>query len=154
MEDASYFSIAVFLEGLVNADYRPMVWDRIRDTILARDIENKFSRSLIRFTLHLTALDCYSPNLLRKVFFMDIKNNETMKSIYARELLLLHQSVRTLYPMYNGPWPSQEIIEYATTLRPTASACSFRAALERALGGPQYVHNDLRTKLGHYIGNL
>lgn len=155
LKDISYFKISVFLEGLTNANYKPVVWDTIRDAILANKIENKSSsRSLIRFVINLIALDCYSPSLIGKVFSTDIKNNETMKNIYAREMLLLYQSIKTLYPMYDGLWPSREIIEYAATLQPASPIYSCRAALERALGGSQYVYNDLKTKLGHYIGNF
>ncbi|XP_072744729.1 uncharacterized protein [Anoplolepis gracilipes] len=157
LKDASYFKVSIFLEGFINADYKPVFWDTIRDAILANEVENKsFRKSMIRFALYLTALDCYSPNLLKKVFSENIKTaNETMKNIYARELLLLYQSVKTLYPTYDGPWPSQDILEYATvSVSRFLPTCSVRAALELALGGPQYIHNDLKTRLGHYIDHV
>lgn len=154
LKDAPYFKISIFLKGLTNADYKPVFWDTIRDAILANEVENKpFRKSMIRFALHLTALDCYSPNLIKKVFSENIKANDTMKDIYARELLLLYQSTKTLYPTYDGPWPSQDILKYAIdNVNPILPTYSMRAALELALGGPQYIHNDLRTRLGHYIG--
>lgn len=155
LKDASYFKLSVFLEGFVNADYKPVFWDTIRDAILASRIENKsFSRSMIRFALHLTALDCYNPKLLDKVFSQNIQNNEPLKDVYARELLLLYQSVKTLYPTYDGSWPSQDILEYAIVLSPILPTFSLRSALELALGGPQYIHNNLKTRLGHHIGKL
>ncbi|KMQ90714.1 fast kinase domain-containing protein 2 [Lasius niger] len=157
LKDASYFKLSIFLEGFTNADYKPVFWDTIRDAILANEVENKsFMKSMIRFALHLIALDCYSPKLLDKVFSQNIKSsNETMKNIYAREILLLYQSVKTLYPMYDGPWPLQDILEYATvSVSPVLPTCSVRAALELALGGSQYVHNDVRTRLGHYIDHV
>jgi len=160
LKNASYFRISIFLEGLINADYKPVFWDVIRDAILANKVENKvFNRSMIKFALHLIALDCYSPNLISKVFSKIINTNEPMKNIHMRELLLLYQSVKTLYPAYNGPWPSQDILEHAisihkTLLGPILPTFSLKMALELALGGPQYVYNDMRTKLGHYIGKL
>lgn len=160
LKDASYFKVFIFLEGLINADYKPVFWDVIRDAILANKGENKvFNKSMIKFALHLIALDCYSPSLISKVFSQIIRTNEPIKDIHVRELLLLYQSVKTLYPMYNGPWPSQDILEHAinihkTLLSPILPTFSLKMALELALGGPQYVHNDLRTKLGHYIGKL
>ncbi|KYN16616.1 PREDICTED: uncharacterized protein LOC108764067 [Trachymyrmex cornetzi] len=159
LKDASYFKVSIFLEGLINADYKPVFWDIIRDAILANKVENKiFNRSMIKFALHLIALDCYSPNLISKVFSQIIKTNDAM-DIHVRELLLLYQSVKTLYPMYNGPWPSQDILEHAvnihrTLLSPILPTFSLKTALELALGGPQYVHNNLRTKLGHYIDHV
>ncbi|XP_011701322.1 PREDICTED: uncharacterized protein LOC105458007 [Wasmannia auropunctata] len=160
LKNASYFRIFIFLEGLINADYKPVFWDIIRDAILANKMEIKvYNRSMIKFALHLIALDCYSPNLISKVFSQIIKTNEPMEDIYVRELLLLYQSVKTLYPMYNGPWPSHDILEHAisihkTLLSPIFSTFSLKTALELALGGPQYVHNDLKTKLGHYIDHV
>ncbi|XP_071650536.1 uncharacterized protein [Temnothorax longispinosus] len=160
LKNASYFRVSIFLEGLINADYKPVFWDIIRDAILANKVENKvFNRSMIKFALHLIALDCYSPSLISKVFSQIIKANESVRNIHMRELLLLYQSVKTLYPMYNGPWPSQDILEHAisihkTLLSPILPTFSLKTALELALGGPQYVHNDLRTKLGHYIDHV
>lgn len=156
LKAASYFKISIFLEGFVNADYKPVFWDTIRDAIFANEVENKFFRkSMIKFTLHLTALDCYNPNLLKKVFSENIKTtrtDRTRKNIYAKEILLLYQSVKTLYPTYDGPLPSQDILKYAININSTLPKYSIKAALELALGGPQYVYNNLRTKLGHYIG--
>lgn len=156
LKDATYMKLFNFLEGFIYADYKPVFWDTIRDAILANEAENKsIGRSTIRFALYLTALDCYSPSLLSKVFSYNIKySNEANKDILAREMLLLYQSIKTLYPMYEGPWPSQDILEYITTLDPISSAYSLKPALELALGGPLYVHNNLRTKLGHHIGEL
>ncbi|XP_077275241.1 uncharacterized protein LOC143904434 [Temnothorax americanus] len=160
LKNASYFRVSIFLEGLINADYKPVFWDVIRDAILANKVENKvFNRSMIKFALHLIALDCYSPSLIGKVFSQIIKANESMRNIHMRELLLLYQSVKTLYPTYNGPWPSRDILERAisihkTLLGPILPTFSLKTALELALGGPQYVHNDLRTKLGHYIDHV
>lgn len=158
LKNATYLKISIFLKGLINADYKPVFWDVIRDAILANKVE-VFNRSMIKFALHLVALDCYSPSLISKVFSQVIKPNEPIKDIHMRELLLLYQSVKTLYPTYNGPWPSQDILEYAisihkTLLSPILPTFSLKMALELALGGPQYVHNDLKTKLGHYIGKL
>jgi len=154
LKDASYVNISIFIKGFINADYKPVFWDTIRDAILANNMEDKsISISIIRLALHMIALDCYNPNLLDKVFSYDI-NNVPMKNICARELLLLYQSVKTLYPAYNGSWPSQDIIRYAIDLGPTLPSFSLKVALELALGGPQYIHNNLRTKLGHHIGKL
>lgn len=158
LKDASYLRVFVFLEGLINADYKPVFWDIIRDAILANKVNKFDGRSMIKFALYLIALDCYSPCLISKVFTQIIKTNEPMKNIHMRELLLLYQSIKTLYPMYNGPWPSQDILEHAVsiqrTLHPILPTSSLKMALELALGGPQYIHNSLRTKLGHYIGKL
>lgn len=160
LKDASYFRISTFLKGLINADYKPVFWDVIRDAILASKVENKvYNKSMIKFALHLIALDCYSPSLISKAFSQIIQTNEPIEDIRVRELLLLYQSVKTLYPMYSGPWPSQSILKHAinihkTLLSPILPTVSLKTALELALGGPQYVHNDLRTKLGHYIGKL
>ncbi|KAL0132532.1 hypothetical protein PUN28_000346 [Cardiocondyla obscurior] len=159
LRDASYFRISIFLEGLINADYKPVFWDTIRDALLANKVENKiFNSSMIKFALHLIALDCYSPSLISKVF-SNIKANELMRIVHVRELLLLYQSVKTLYPMYDGPWPSQDVLEHAigidkALLKPILPIYSFEKSLELALGGPQYIYNDLRTKLGHFIDHV
>ncbi|EFN64702.1 hypothetical protein EAG_06931 [Camponotus floridanus] len=156
LKDASFFKVSIFLEGLNNADYKPVFWDIIRDAIFASEVENKFFRkSMIKFALLLTALDCYNPNLLKKVFSENIKIRiDKRKNIYAKEILLLYQSVKTLYPTYDGPLPSQEILEYAFNISPTFPKYSIKAALELALGGPQYICNNLRTKLGHHIDHV
>ncbi|XP_011874630.1 PREDICTED: uncharacterized protein LOC105565776 isoform X2 [Vollenhovia emeryi] len=160
LKDASYFRISIFLEGLINADYKPVFWDVIRDAILANKVENKiFNKSMIKFALHLIALDCYSPSLISKVFSQIVRSNEPMMHTHLRELLLLYQSVKTLYPMYDGPWPLRDLLEHAISIRktlltPLLPTFSLRTALELALGGPQYVHNDLSTKLGHYIDHV
>lgn len=154
LKEASYFKVSIFLEGLNNADYKPVFWDIIRDAIFASEMEYKFFRkSMIKFALLLTALDCYNPNLLKKIFSENIKiRTDKRKNIYAKEILLLYQSVKTLYPTYDGPLPSQDILEYAINISPTLPKYSIKAALELALGGPQYICNNLRTKLGHHIG--
>lgn len=156
LKDASYYKLSIFLEGFTNADYKPVFWDIIKDAILANEVENKpFRRSMIRFALHLIALDCYSPKLLDKVFSQNIRSDNIMKNIYAKEILLLYQSVKTFYPMYDESWPSQDILEHATVaVNPVPPMWSLRAALELALGGSQYVHNDVRTRLGHYIDHV
>jgi len=52
LKNASYFRVSIFLEGLINADYKPIFWDVIRDAILANKVENKvFNRSMIKFVL-------------------------------------------------------------------------------------------------------
>lgn len=153
LKNASYVQVSIFIKGFINADYKPVFWDTIRDAILANDMENKsISISMIRFVLHMIALDCYNPDLLDKVFSYNTDSNVSMKNICARELLLLYQSVKTLYPAYNGSLPSQELIRYAVNLGPMLAKFSLRAPLELALGGPQYVCNDLKTRLGHHVG--
>ncbi|XP_012226400.1 FAST kinase domain-containing protein 2, mitochondrial-like [Linepithema humile] len=156
LKDATYIKLFSFLEGFIYADYKPVFWDTIRDAILANQVENKSTgKSIIRFALYLTALDCYSPSLLSKVFSYNIKNNEeAYTDILAREMLLLYQSIKTLYPMYEGPWPSQDTLEYITNLDPIMPTFSLKAALELALGGPLYIHNNLKTKLGHHIDHV
>ncbi|XP_026829702.1 FAST kinase domain-containing protein 2, mitochondrial [Ooceraea biroi] len=152
LKGASYTKVFTFIKGFINADYKPVFWDVIRDAILANNM--KFvSISTIKFALHMIALDCYNPSLLDKVFSYNV-NNIPMKDTCARELLLLYQSVKTLYPNYNGSWPSQDLIQHAIDLGTTKPTYSLRGALELALGGPQYVHNDLKTKLGHHIDHV
>ncbi|XP_014486089.1 PREDICTED: uncharacterized protein LOC106750330 [Dinoponera quadriceps] len=156
LKGASYNKISTFLEGFINADYKPVFWDTIKDAILENIETDKrfFNRSFIRFALHLIALDCYSTNLLRKVFSINVRLNEPMKNVYAREMLLLYQSVKALYPTYDGPWPQQDLLEYANTIKLTPPAHSLKPALERALGGPQYAHHNLKTRLGHHIDHV
>lgn len=156
LKDASYYDMYNFLEGFVNADYKPVFWDTIRDAILANKIgtRHRGKSLLIKFALHLTALDCYNPDLISKAISEYMASNKHVRNTCATELLLLYQAVKTLYPMYDGPWPSQDILEHTTAFRSTSSVCSFRAALERALGGSRYLYNDVRTKLGHYIDHV
>lgn len=155
LKDLTCHKIYIILEGFINADYKPVFWDTIKDIMLenieTEEIPNKL---YIRLVLYLIALDCYNPHLLKKSFSINIKSNDPKKDIYAREILLLYQSVKTMYSTYAGPWPQESLLEYANTIKLTPPAYSFKPALERALGGPQYVHNDLKTKLGHHIGEL
>lgn len=159
LKDESQKNISSFLQGFVNADYKPVSWDTIREAIIENIERNcrydKNNRLLIRLTLYLLALDHYNQCLLSKVFSTIIRTDEPMRHIYTKEILLLYQSVKALYPMYNGPWPQQDLLEYANTiqLNPVPDY-SLKLGLERALGGPQYVHNDLKTKLGHHIGKI
>ncbi|XP_019700557.1 uncharacterized protein LOC105190972 isoform X2 [Harpegnathos saltator] len=156
LKDMTFHKMSIFLEGLVNADYKPLFWDTIKDTIMENiKIDNgPYNRLFIRLALHLVALDCYSSNLLNYVFSIFIRNNEPLRDVYTREILLLYQSVKTLYPMYNGSWPQEHLLEYANTIKLIPPTYSLQPGLERALGGPQYVHNNLRTKLGHYIDHV
>lgn len=157
LKDASLKKLSIFLEGFVNADYKPSFWDTIKETIIETKIViTSLNRSLIKFALYLIALDCYNPDLLRIVFSIIIKDikDESLKNVYASEMLLLYQSIKTMYPMYDGPWPQQDLLEYVNMIKLIPPAYSLKPGLERALGGPQYVYNDLKTKLGHYIGKL
>ncbi|XP_032664876.1 uncharacterized protein LOC116841261 [Odontomachus brunneus] len=162
LKNESQKNMISLLQGFVNADYKPVFWDTIREAIIeniegnCRSYDNydKSNNLLSRFTLYLLALDYYNPDLLNKVFSRTIRTDETMRHICIEEILLLYQSVKALYPMYDGPWPQQNLLEYANMNLNPALECSLKLGLERALGGSQYVHNDLKTKLGHHIDHV
>jgi len=59
LKNASYFKISIFIRGFINAHYKPIFWDTIREATLASSMENKsINISVIRLALHMIALRC------------------------------------------------------------------------------------------------
>lgn len=70
------------------------------------------------------------------------------------QVLNLYQAVITLFPVYRGPFPSDDIIQSASALNGNhVEVFPLKAALEQAFGGSIYVLTKCYTKMGHFIGN-
>lgn len=70
-------------------------------------------------------------------------------------LISIYQAVKTLYPMYTGPWPNPQTIELAAKTNGIhAMESPLRDSLVQGLGDKRCVLNGVSTKLGHFIGKL
>lgn len=70
-------------------------------------------------------------------------------------ILNLYQLVKSFHPgTYTGPLPPADVLEKAVDYLAKDVDYPLLGALQQGLGGRQYVMSGVRTKLGHFIGNL
>lgn len=153
LQNATFSEILCFLWALTTVDYKPVFWNDIKKVIFERNITKICSHNIqLRFAVALTALDCYYPELIERVFTIDTKQAEYQFDSEEMQLLLeLYQGVKTLYSMYARALPDQNTMECITSLSKNNEEISLKLPLAAALGGQQYVKTKLKTKLGHII---
>ncbi|XP_012272068.1 uncharacterized protein LOC105695254 isoform X2 [Orussus abietinus] len=137
-----------FVQGLSMADYKPIFWENIQSAIISSRIFERIEKmdcDLTRFAVNLLCLDCFLPELLDKIFR---PSNGELK--VNKDIVLLYQAVRALYPMYGGQWFSIDLSN-SEGIHYHKSWFIMQDTLEQALGGRQYVLTAMRTKLGHFI---
>ncbi|XP_015588304.1 uncharacterized protein LOC107264498 isoform X2 [Cephus cinctus] len=145
--------IAILVMGLAIADYKPIFWESMQEAVVKSNLLERTSPgfSWVKFAVHLTSLDCFCPKVITKAFSTTINK----KSNEKRLLLLLYQSVKALNPTYDGPWPPRDALEYAKAWNELRdNHLELLPALQKALGGSQYIISNVRTKLGHYINHV
>ncbi|XP_046401849.1 uncharacterized protein LOC124167849 [Ischnura elegans] len=160
VEDGSAALLICLVNGFSQANYKPKNWDIIEEAILKNEHikSGKLELPWLKFGMELASLGCFSTVLLQRIF-----QEEFLKKFLSREynlidqlqLLLLHQAVKTLYPSYVGPYPPEKMIAAASKLNgDNVEQFVLQGALEKGLGGAAYVHQGLRTHLGHFIDHV
>lgn len=157
LSEAPFTSMMILVNGLAAADYKPIFWESMQEIILAnlKKVEYRCKSTVLEFAISLAVLDCFDVELMRSVFsetFLNILLKREQIDTYWN-LLLLYQSVKSLGSNYNGPLPPQHLIEAAMRSNgPSVTKSNLLPILENAMGGPQYVASNLKSKLGHHIG--
>ncbi|XP_050439340.1 uncharacterized protein LOC126844902 isoform X2 [Adelges cooleyi] len=143
------------------ANYIPPGFHVLKPFILKRLIMQKDILELpwLKLTLNLAVLDCWSEELLEKIFsrsFLQafLKRDDNQQDYNT--LLQLYQAVLTLYPGgYQGLLPPNDILEKAIKVfHPKLEEYPLKTALEHGLGGKDYVITPIRSKLGHFIDHV
>lgn len=135
--------------GIVLADYKPVFWDAIKNSILNVDMSGVEHLKLCYYVFDLACLECFEPRLLHEVFSAKFILSEEHQEI----LLKLHQIVKILCPLYDGPLPSEDILESFKNMKQDKNKkFPLLAALEQAVGGDTYIQTNVKTSLEHYIG--
>lgn len=157
LSKSSQTTIMILVIGLAMSDYKPIFWESMQEIISKRitkdDVQNK--SIYMNFVVGMAVLDFFDFGLIKKVFSESYLQSQLLnkKTRINWNLLLLYQSVKTFCPTYAGPWPSQQILDTAmNNISSTTEKPSLLPALEKALGGSQYVLSNLKSKIGHQIG--
>lgn len=148
------FDIYTLIRSFVIADYKSHQWNIMKAMLLNYIINTNYSiHNLITIVYRMISLDCYSPELLERVFTLyycasdNVKNKGSLWNI-----LKLHQSISYLYPQYNGIRLSQDMMDKLIATSQHDNFHPLGKHVEEAVGGVQYVKPGLRTKLGDFVG--
>ena len=142
--------IANLVTAFAQADYKPVFWDVIQESIMDERILEASITMIAYIARDLTALDCYCPKLVDKVFEHYAQRNSFTR---RATVLLLYQAMATLYPQYPGPFPISRIFETPKKhLKTKIEDFPLLPSLECALGGSRYVQSNVKSKLAHHIG--
>ncbi|XP_043684605.1 uncharacterized protein LOC122636955 isoform X1 [Vespula pensylvanica] len=153
MKQIRSHNLKTILRTLSNAEYQSVPWFVLENKFLDETFIKKCSiQTLLKYALDLAALNRYYPKMLSTIFTnIDKKILISFTDLDFKRLLLLYQSVKTLYPDYLGPWfDKDEFYMYHISEKVSNE---LRETLERAMGGPQYVLSYLKTKIGHNINH-
>ncbi|KAL2712709.1 hypothetical protein V1478_017664 [Vespula squamosa] len=147
-------NIKTILHTLSNAEYQSVPWFVLENKFLNETFVKQCTlQILIKYAVDLAALNRYYPKMLSTIF---TKINKKVLILFTdldlKRLLLLYQSVKTLYPDYLGPWFDKDEF-YMYCISNQRPSNELRKTLERAMGGPQYVLSYLKTKIGHNINH-
>ncbi|KAI5707082.1 hypothetical protein M8J75_014270 [Diaphorina citri] len=138
-----------FVASLSDGNYKPPHWELIQTYIL-HNFENTFMTSF-------ASLDVYPPFLYDKIFdshFLDKYVREDNVLDYF-QLVSVHQINQTLNPNpQSNLEPPRQFLMKAVEFHRARKEYPLLAALERGLGGKQFVLNDVFTKYYHYIDHL
>lgn len=156
MEKIDAYCLQEILQILSNADYQSVPWLVLENKLLENNFLNESPiKVLLKCGVHLAALNKFYPKLLSKVFTETdvtlLHLNSESNNVYPKRLLFLYQSVKSLYPYYTGPWPNLSAFELTFNIMDIKYINILRTYMEKTMGGPAYVANKLKTKLGHNI---
>ncbi|XP_046740804.1 uncharacterized protein LOC124408127 [Diprion similis] len=155
----SEISIQALVISLAIADYKPIFWERMQEIVLKILDNNQFKSSdlLLDFAISMAVFDCYNSQVIKEVFsenFLSAKMFKN-KSQTRWNLLLLYQSIQTLCSTSVGQSPPEYLLQIAISYNtPSVKKSSLLPALQKAMGGSQFVTSNLRTRLGHYIDHV
>ncbi|OXU28729.1 hypothetical protein TSAR_015690 [Trichomalopsis sarcophagae] len=148
------FHISNLVAGMAFANYKPPFWNELQKIFVEHYNLIPDDVTLCYFTLHLLSLDCFDSQLVKFVFSLDI-DPKLISFAYRKVLQQLYQSIKTLYPTYTGPWPSEEMIQSFETLADKEfKTYPFKSVIEKLVGGPTHVNTNVQTNLGHLIDHL
>lgn len=146
--------IAALVAGMAFANYKPPVWEELQKIIAEHYNVIPDDVTTCYFALNLASLDCFHPRLLKFVFTLEV-DPKLISFAYHKVLQQLYQSVKTLYPSYTGPWPSEELIQsFETLATKELKTYPLQSAIENVVGDPAYVNTNVQTSLGHLIGKI
>ncbi|XP_011309417.1 uncharacterized protein [Fopius arisanus] len=151
---ANKYQIGSFFYALSQADYKPVFWDSIKESLMSEKLLDQNPGKLTKVGLYMASLDCLMPKLIEKVFTQFEVRSEGHTSAKKRFLLLYH-AVKSGFHGYKGPWPSEDLLRGCENI-PAVDREEYplQDAIECALGGQQYVINQLKTKFGYYVDNV
>ncbi|XP_043485471.1 uncharacterized protein LOC122513265 isoform X2 [Polistes fuscatus] len=155
MEEIDAYSLQEILQILSNAEYQSVPWLILESKLLEDKFLNETPvKVLLKCGVHLVALNKFYPKLLSKIFSeINIKSLSLNlgSNVHSNRLLFLHQSVKSMYPYYVGPWPNSSVLKLSYNTLESKFTNTLRIHMERTMGGPGYVASNLKTKLGHNI---
>ncbi|XP_066602762.1 uncharacterized protein [Prorops nasuta] len=149
--------LSYLISGFEKANYKSNSWRFLVKQILDKRLLYKTEYYFLKNATSLLSLDIYNLNIISKALAtLPREHDFEKKSImtFNQMLLLLYHSVKSLYPMYIGPYPADEIITYLTVpqkLHGTNKDYDITSLLQKTFGGNEYVYNNLITKEGHII---
>ncbi|XP_058808618.1 uncharacterized protein LOC131674118 [Phymastichus coffea] len=148
-------TMIVFLHGLANSNFKPSNWESLRDIIFKNYVRLPDHVPMAYLALHIASLDDCNFDMIKHIFTMD-QNLDRLKFDYHETLCELYQIVKTLYPEYTGPWPSDEILNSFKTLQFQYDPKSYPLlpALNKLLEDPVCIKTNVLTSLGHHIDHL
>ncbi|XP_015109298.1 uncharacterized protein LOC107036077 [Diachasma alloeum] len=154
LTNANKYQISSFLHSLSRADYKPVFWDSVKESLMSEKLLDQNVGWLLKPALWMASLDCYWPKLIAKIFTEFEIRGERYTSAMKRILLLYH-TVKSSCPEYQGPWIADNVLRYCEKV-PVVEKTEYplREAIQCALGGPQYVLTSLGTKFGYYVDHV
>ncbi|XP_063991543.1 uncharacterized protein LOC135169990 [Diachasmimorpha longicaudata] len=154
LKNADKHQISSFLLSLSEAEYKPVFWDSIKESLMSEKLLEINVGKLSKVAMWMASLDLYWPKLIARTFTgFEIRGE---KSTSARKrLLLLYYAVKSECPEYKGPWMADHVMKYCKEV-PCLDRTDYplKEAIECSLGGPQYVLTKLRTRFGYYVDHV
>lgn len=145
----------ILLRAILNGDDKQNLWETMKTIIMNEKLLEVSHEQLINISIYLASLNCYWPALLEKIFTTDYTTKLYPVKV-KKKFLFIHSIVKTNYPEYTGPWPSDNLIQMFVSSS-SSSPCNelnspLKSALECAIGGHQYIMANIRFKTSYYIG--
>ncbi|KAF7992805.1 hypothetical protein HCN44_005149 [Aphidius gifuensis] len=150
-EDADYHVVQDVVKALALTNYKPAIWDEIKEHLFRKEILNEPYVLLLQLGIDFVVLDCYWPELLEKIFDVGFIGDPRIPKNY----LFLYEIVKARCPEYHDILPNDEVINsYKQFVSSDDLEQSLKLALETITGGEQYIASNVKTNLGFLIDHV
>lgn len=154
------YKVAIASHGFSLCDYKPKKWDVLKTYLQETTIfDSPTVKNIlwIKTAIAFCVLDIYKVDVFAKALQQDfvkhIVNRKFKSDLFS--LQILYQAISVFKPDLQHLLPTREIIEtlLESAIYPTETLNLIEALLVKGIGGKQYVKNNLKSKIGHHIGN-
>ncbi|XP_062554747.1 uncharacterized protein LOC134219875 [Armigeres subalbatus] len=148
--------IITIVAAFSNADYRPNNWDSIKSEIARNSSIMNPSIPWIRYNLELLSLDIFNKSILQHYLEPTAVEQSMQRTniVDHFQLLELFQTLRLLFPEYDGPLPDKRYTEKATVLLLQNNELPLQKPLEMIFGEEGSVLSQVTSDYGHVLDHV